>query len=228
MDDERWADGAGSHDRSSTRAEVRGPGIRVDRTRRDVGVAEARRQFGGLDVLATIGGLLAALGTLALLGGLAGAIGTVGYQLGEAGEDELSLGGLIAGIVVLLVAFFVGGWVAGRIARYDGGRNGLVTALWFVLLAAGLAALGAWLGDRYDVFADLELPQWFSGDRTGVAAVASAVLGAVAALAAGWFGGKVGERYHRRADAMVARTREGGVAVADAAAPRTIVRAPGR
>lgn len=217
----------GPHDLWSRQSDVRGDDVRVRRGRTDVGVAEARAHFGGLDLPATLAGLLAALGTMVLAGGLAGAIGTVGYQLGDAGEGELSVGGLVAGIVVLLVSFLVGGWVAGRVARYDGGRNGLVTALWFVLLAAGLAALGAWLGDRYDVFADVDLPQWFSGDRTGVAAVVSAVLGAVAALAAGWFGGRLGERYHRRADALVARTRDGGLARPGLAPPGgPVVRRP--
>ncbi|HEX9991979.1 MAG TPA: hypothetical protein VGB14_03540 [Acidimicrobiales bacterium] len=209
--DERSVGDDRAHDLPSAAADVRSGGIRVRRAGDDVGIEEARRHFGGLDPLATVAGLLAALGTMVLLGGLAGAAGTVGYQLGEADEGDLSLGGLVAGIVVLLVAFFVGGWVAGRVARYDGGRNGLVTALLFVLLAAGLAALGAWLGEKYDVLANVDLPQWFSGDRTGIAAIVSAVAGAVAALAAGWFGGKLGERYHRHADALVARTREGGV-----------------
>lgn len=219
--------GDSAHDLSSAAADVRGSGIRVRRSGGDVGVAEARAHFGGIDLPATFAGVLAALGTMVLLGGIAGAVGTVGYQLGDAGEGELSVGGLVAGIVVLLVSFFVGGWVAGRVARYDGARNGLVTALWFVVLAAALAALGAWLGDRYDVFSDVDLPQWFSGDRTGLAAIASAVLGAVAALAAGWFGGRIGERYHREADALVARTREGGLAAPGVArGPQTIVRGP--
>ena len=191
-------------------AEVRSSGVRVDRADGDVGVAEARRHFGGVDWLATLAGLLAAIGTLVLLGGLAGAAGSIGYQLTDSGDDP-SIGALVAGIVVLLVSFFVGGWVAGRVARYDGGRNGFLTALWFLALAAALAGLGAWLGDRYDVFREIRLPQWFSGDDLGAAAIASGVVGAVLALAAGWLGGTVGARYHRRADQLVAHTRDGGV-----------------
>lgn len=193
-------------------------GIDIRRARRDVGVVEARRRFGGLDGPATLAGLLAAVGALVLLSGLVGAAGSIGYRYGADGGD-LSIGGFVAGIVVLLLAFFTGGWVAGRVARYDGGRNGVVTVLWFLLLGAGLAALGAWAGDEYNLFDRPDLPNWFSGDDLGTAAMVSAVVGAVLALLAGWLGGIVGARYHRRADAVVSATRDGGLAHPRTAAP---------
>lgn len=203
-----------------TAADIGGEGIRVRPVRGDAGVAEAHRRFGGVDGPATLAGVLAAVGALVLLSGLMGAAGSIGYQLG-ADDDDLSIGGIVAGIAVLLLSFFIGGWVAGRVARYDGGRNGIVTVLWFLLLAAGLAALGAWAGDEYNLFdrPDLDLPNWFSSDDLGVAAVVSAVGGALLALLAGWLGGIVGARYHRRADAVVSATRDGGVAYPETAAP---------
>ncbi len=201
------------HPDSSRAAEVRDERIRVGRAKNDPGIAEARRRFGGLDWLATLAGLLAAIGALVLLGGLVGAAGTVGYQLNQvdATGEELSAGGLVAGLVVLLLAFFIGGWVAGRVARYDGGRNGVMAVIWFLLLGGLLSALGAFYGDRYDVFTRFELPQWFSTDDAGTAAIISAVVGALVALTAGWLGGVVGARYHRRADALVTHTRDGGI-----------------
>ena len=201
-------------ERGSYRAtEVRDEGVRVGRVKDDPGIVEARRRFGGLDWLATLAGLLAAIGALVLLGGLVGAAGTVGYQLNQvnATGEELSVGGLVAGLVVLLLAFFTGGWVAGRVARYDGGRNGVMAVIWFLLLAGLLSALGAFYGDQYDVFTRFELPQWFSPDDATTAAIISAVVGALVALGAGWLGGAVGSRYHRRADALVTHTRDGGI-----------------
>jgi hypothetical protein len=200
-----------AHRTGADAPDVRSKGIRASRVKNDVGVAEARRQFGGFDLMASIAGLLAALGTLVLLSGLVGAAGSVGYRYGASDED-LSIGGFVAGLVVLLLAFFTGGWVAGRVARYDGGRNGIMAVAWFLLLAAGLAALGAWLGDKYNLFSTMpDLPNWFSGDDLGTAAVASAAIGALVALVAGWLGGIVGARYHKRADALVTHTRDGGV-----------------
>lgn len=191
--------------------DVRDRGIRVGRVKGDVGVAEARRRFGGLDWPAAIAGMLAAVGTLVILSGLVGAAGSVGYRYGASDED-LSIGGFVAGLVVLLLAFFVGGWVAGRVARYDGGRNGIMAAVLFLVLAAGLAALGAWLGDNYNLFSSRpDLPNWFSGQDLGLAAIATAAIAALVALVAGWLGGIVGAGYHKRADAVVTHTRDGGV-----------------
>ena len=100
--------------------------------RRDVAVEEAHRRFGGLDVPATLVGMLAALALLTLLAGLvSAAVGAIGYQTGlDGNETKLSIGGLVGGVVALFVAYFVGGWAAGRIARYDGVKNGLMTGIW--------------------------------------------------------------------------------------------------
>ena len=196
-------------------------GVHVTDARDDIGLREARSRFGGIDIPATLAGMLAALGTTVLLGGLLAGAGSYGYQLGRDNvTDELSIGGLIGGLVTLLLAFPIGGWVAGRVARYDGGRNGLVTALWFVLLAAATAALGAWAGDKYDVFRNVNLPQWFDSDAYTGAAIATGLRALAVMLGAGWLGGRWGERYHRRADSVVARTRPGAVGT-----PRRVVRA---
>jgi hypothetical protein len=58
----------------------------------------------------------------------------------------VSAGGLAGGLVTLFLAFLVG-MVAGRVARYNGGFIGLPTALWFLLPAAAIAGIGAWLGN---------------------------------------------------------------------------------
>ena len=174
-----------------------------------------RSRFGGVDWPATIAGCLSAIGVLVLLGGLLAAAGSFGYQTTEgtsSGTEEITdgvaIGGVAAGMFTLLVAFLVGGWVAGRVARYDGGRNGLLSALWFVLVAAGLAALGTWAGDRYNVFEDIDLPNWFSNEDATTTAIVSAAVGILVCLVAGWLGGKLGERYHRRADAAVVDATE--------------------
>ena len=150
------------------RLDRHGDSVRVTPVRGDVGLTEAHRRFGGLDVPASLAGMLCALGTAVLLAGLATGAGTIGYQRGVGGnESSLSLAGLIGGLVVLVVAFLAGGWVAGRMARYDGARNGLMTAGAFIVLAAVVTGLGAWLGDRYDFFSRVNLRQWFSGDNRG-------------------------------------------------------------
>lgn len=178
-------------------------------------VQRARERFGGLDIPATLAGALVAIATTVLLGGILGAaIGGFGYQWGlevDGIEQELSVGGIGAGIIVLFVAFLVGGWSAARMARFDGGKNGLTTAIWVLLLAAILGGLGAWLGSEYDVFAEVDLPQWFSDDALTGAAIGSGIASAVAMLLGGFLGGRLGERYNRRADAAMLSVRRGGL-----------------
>ena len=177
------------------------------------GIHAARERFGGIDVPATLVGMLTALSTVLILAGLVGAaIGVVGYQTGlEENAQDLSIGSLIGGVAILFVAYVVGGWAAGRIARYDGARNGFATGVWTLIFAAILAALGAWAGSEYDVFQNVQLPQWFDADALTTEAIISGVAAVAAMFIGGMLGGLWGERYHRRADATIADTRTGAV-----------------
>jgi hypothetical protein len=179
-------------------------------TRRDVAVAERphpiaanRADFGGVDVPASLVGMLTALAMLVLLGGIVGAaIGAIGYQTGLSGDDveDIGLASLIGGVAVLFVAYLVGGWTAGRIARYDGARNGLMTGVWTIILAAILSALAYFFGNEYDVLRNVDLPQWFDRDALTTAAIISGVVTVATMLIAGLLGGLWGSRYHRVAD----------------------------
>ena len=174
-------------------------------------IAEARDRFGGIDVPASLVGMLTALAMLVLLGGLVGAaIGAVGYQTGVTSEtvEDISIASLVGGLVVLFVSYLVGGWAAGRIARYDGSRNGLMTGIWTLILAAALAALGAWVGDEYDVLANVELPQWFNEDTLTTGAIVSGIVAIATMLVAGALGGLWGTRYHRLADETLLDARD--------------------
>ena len=174
----------------------------VVETRSEAALAEARRRFGGIDLPAALAGMLAALGTTVLLAGLAGAAGSVGYERG-ADDSTLTSAGLVTGMVVLFLSFMLGGWVAGRMARYDRILNGTLSAVLFLVLAGGLAALGQWLDTQYDFFGQVNLPQWFS-DTSTETAIGSALIGIVVVLLAAGIGGALGAGYHRRADRVIA------------------------
>jgi MFS family permease len=169
------------------------------------GIAAARERFGGIDIPATLVGMLTALSTTLILAGLVGAaVGAVGYQTGlESNAKDLSTAGLIGGVAVLFVAYLIGGWAAGRIARYDGARNGFATGIWTLVLAAILSGLAAWLGSQYDVFRNVDLPQWFSTDALTTTAIISGIAAVIAMFLGGTIGGYMGERYHRRADRTI-------------------------
>lgn len=176
---------------------------RVDE--RDPGVAlHHEKKF---DLPATLGGALAILGALLLLSALVSAVvGTIGYQ-SDVGDQDLSVGGLVAGLVVLFLACLAGGWVAGRIARRRGGLHGLVAVLWIVLLAGILAALAAIFGGDLDVTDEVGLPSWFSDDAWTVAAIVTGVVALLLALAGGYLGGRLGGRHHRDESVSLVETR---------------------
>lgn len=174
-------------------------------------ISSVYERYGKPDFLASVVGMFAGLGTLVFLGALiAAGAGGIDYQLNILNEDgsldEASVVGLIVAAVVVFVSFLVGGFAAGRMARYKGGLNGLGAGLWMILLVAIFAGLGAWVGAEYNAFNRVDLPNWFAqvdvDDLTAMAAVASAVL-VVATLVGGYVGGRLGETYHTRVDAAL-------------------------
>lgn len=185
---------------------VHGEGVRVDRVDTELPRVEARSRFGGVDPMGILAGTMAALGTLALLSSLAGALGRIGYEQG-AGDDQLSTAGIVAGLLVLGLSLLFGGYVAGRVARYEGKRNGLLTGMAFVALCALLAALAS----SIDRLRDLALPRFLDAGDLSVAALASAVTALLVALCAAVLGGRFGAAYHRRVDDALLSTRAGGL-----------------
>jgi hypothetical protein len=168
-------------------------------------------RFGGADFLASLFGMFAALGSLAFLGALFGAgAASIDFQLNmindEGTLDESSILGLIVAALAVLAAFIVGGFVAGRMARYKGGLNGFGAGLWALLLITVFAALGAWVGTEYNAFNRSDLPNWVAqidvDDLTTEAVIGSVVLVA-SMLLGGYIGGRFGELYHQRVDAAI-------------------------
>lgn len=180
---------------------IHGSDVRVERANYDLPVAEAKHRYGGVDVLAVIGGALAGLGAAAVLGGLATAFG---LEVGQGDGDALAVAALVTALVVVALSALVAGWVAGRAARFDGARNGLLAGLLMALLLALLGAAGAYSA------ADGGLPVSFDGDLTTPAIIA-AVAALVVSLLAGMLGGRIGAKWHRSVDDVVVGTRLGAV-----------------
>ncbi|SFT94913.1 hypothetical protein SAMN05660657_04131 [Geodermatophilus amargosae] len=180
---------------------TRGPG-------RDA-IAAQRDRFGGTKWGAAFFGWLSANGLAVVLVALVSAAG-VGLGLargvdtvGEATDQAagIGLGGAIAVLVVLFLAYLAGGYVAGRMARFDGIRQGLAVWLVGLLVVVLLAVAGAVLGSQYNVLRQLDLPRIPIDEGTATTA-GIITLGAilVATLAGALLGGKLGTRYHRRVD----------------------------
>ena len=184
---------------------------RGDPVRAESELSPFRRRFGGGDIVASLLGMLTALGAIVLLGALfAAGAANVDLQMNllnqEGALDEVEVVGAIAAAAVIFVSFLLGGIAAGRISRYDGGVNGVGAALWFLLLLAVFAALGAWVGEEYNAFAAADLPNWIAQidvDEVTTAAIVISIVSILLMLAGGYLGGRIGESYHRRVDAAI-------------------------
>lgn len=173
-------------------------------------------EFGGTNWGAAFFGWLVAIGIGVILTALVSAAGAAvalseldGVAQARDGAETISLAGGIALLVIALIAYFAGGYVAGRMSRFDGGRQGLAVWIWSIVAAIVLAVLGAVAGEEYNVFAALDLPRIpiDEGDLTtgAIVALLAIVIGTALAAVAG---GKAGERYHRRVDSVGYRALE--------------------
>ena len=171
-------------------------------------IPAVRERLGRGDLSASILGMLSAIGVLTLIGAAAAAAGnTIDYQLnlidGQGALDELSSVGVLVALGAVFVSFLIGGLASGRMARYDGGLNGMGTALWMLLLITVFAALGSFVATEFNILTDAGLPNWIAQIDSEDATLAAVVVG-IASIAlmfvAGYIGGRLGEMYHRRLD----------------------------
>ncbi|MFC7529158.1 hypothetical protein [Actinoplanes sp. GCM10030250] len=172
-------------------------------------MARQKDRYGGIKWGSAFFGWLTATGTAVLLTALLLAAGaTVGIATGtDAGEarDSAATIGLVGGLTllaVILVAYFCGGYVAGRMARFNGVKQGIAVWIWAVVIAAAVAIAGAALGNEYDLLDRIggfpRLP--IGGDDVTTGSIVAVAIALVAALLGAVAGGLAGMRFHRRVD----------------------------
>lgn len=182
-------------------------------------VARQRRRYGGVKVGSTLFGLLTAVSMALLLVALAAAA-VAGFTGGASAESftgmvdanltGMSIGAAVALLLIVIIAFFSGGYVAARMARFSGAAHGV--AVW--VGAVGVTTLSTWVAagqvGRYSLASLVEalnagsvqaLPKVsISQDFLARVCLVAAAILALTALAAAVLGGAVGDRYHRRID----------------------------
>ena len=168
--------------------------------------------YGGVDWLASFLGFL-----LALMGGafLATISGLVIVPLGFAVDFSAATLGpaaitaLVLVGVLLFLTYFFGGYVSGRLARFDGGLNGVMLVLWTALLAVLLVLAGGVFSgflptpvvERLQGLFQNNLSPGFdnlvSQGTVGIGILIALVL---AILLGSFLGGRLGARYHADID----------------------------
>lgn len=167
-----------------------------------------REEYGGFNIGAAFFGWLVAVALTTLIAALLGAIAAAIGSASNLGGAQLTSGAGIAGIVgaallavVLFLAYLGGGYVAGRMSRFDGALQGAGVWLFGLAVTLLLTVLGLVFGSQFNLLQQISVPTVPipAGSLTvgGVIAVVAIV---VASIAGAVVGGKLGERYHGKVD----------------------------
>jgi hypothetical protein len=183
---------------------------------RDSTEAAQRQRFGGFNFGAAFFGWLVANSVSVLLIGLLSAVGsavalnkinTAGQAAANAGTVGIT--GAIGLLIAMAIAYYAGGYVAGRMSRFDGARQGLGAWLIDIIAIVLLGIAGAVLGSQYNLLQKVNLPSLpvdGSSFTTGglITMLALLIVTALAAIV----GGKAGVRYHHKVDAVAHEQEE--------------------
>jgi hypothetical protein len=169
-----------------------------------------RDMYGGVDWLASFLGFVFALVAGAIFSAVAGVVlAPLGFSPNLTGSlGAAVITGLVLLGVLIFLTYFFGGYVAGRLARFDGGRNGAMLLVWTLLtvlllvLAAGVfsgflpdgatAAIGSTMNGVLSTLDSLS--------QAGVVGIVVVVAALLLALIGGFLGGRLGSRYHAEID----------------------------
>jgi len=161
-----------------------------------------REEFGGFSWGADFFGWLSAVGVATLLTAIVAATGAaIGLTKSSDATSTVGIVGGILLLVVLMIAYYCGGYVAGRMARFNGPRQGIAVWLIGLLVTIVLAVAGVIFGAKYNVLSGLNLPRIPVGEGSlttgGLIALAAVLVGTLLAAIAG---GKAGTHFHRKVD----------------------------
>jgi hypothetical protein len=170
-----------------------------------------RDMYGGVDWLASFLGFVFVLVAGAIFSLIAGLVlAPLGFSLNLGGQIGAAIitGLVLVGILVFLTYFF-GGYVAGRLARFDGGRNGAMLLLWSGVTVLFLALINAVLSSFLPSAISEDINNFIQNDllstigslsQLGVVGIVVFVGALLLALLGGFLGGRLGSRYHAEID----------------------------
>jgi len=180
------------------------------RRRRD-SLAGRPRPHVGINWGSAFFGWVAATGLAVILTALAAAIGTaIGVTRSSNASqaaDQLSQNAKSVGIgsgivlaVIIFLAYYCGGYIAARMSRFEGVRQGFAVWIWAIIIAIIVAIIAAVAGSKFDVLSSLNsfprLPVK-QGDLTTGGIIALAAFLVISLLGA-LVGGRAGMHYHRK------------------------------
>ncbi len=178
-------------------------------TRGDV-VDREREEHGGVKIGSAFFGWLTATGLAVLLSAIVAVSGLLASdatgtdtatEVSDALDiqvDDLGVLGVIVALAIMFVSYYSGGYVAGRMARFDGIKQGLAVWVWAIVVAVVVGGLGAVADNEYE--GSLGMPQVSMDETTTTTAIVAGVLVLLVSLVGALLGGLAGMRFHRRVD----------------------------
>jgi hypothetical protein len=185
---------------------------------RDEMAFRQRQEFAGINFGSAFFGWLAATGLASILyliaGGIAVASGLATKSVLTGGSDKVtSLGSvfttqslqitaLVVFLVVLFLSYFVGGFVASRMARFSGLKQGLAVWLWGLVMSIIAAVVIVVIVSQTSSLSSVQSTTsgLSTSDYTSVPALISFALIAVLSIGGALLGGLAGQGFHRRVD----------------------------
>ncbi|MBA2713631.1 MAG: hypothetical protein H0U55_08790 [Rubrobacteraceae bacterium] len=167
--------------------------------------------YGGVDWLASFLGFVFTLVLGALFSSVTGLLlvpfgFSPNFSDGQLGASVIT--GLAVLAVLIFLTYFFGGYVAGRLARFDGGRNGAMVLAWTFIVVliltlvtvvfSGFLPSGIATGVLNLAQATARAVSNLAG--AGVAGIVAAAVAVLVALLGGFLGGRMGSRYHTEID----------------------------
>lgn len=175
----------------------------------DSNLAREKEAYGGMKFGSAFFGWLAATGMTVLLAALAAVIaGAIGLATNTGAsqvvQDPQAAGiwGIVILLLILFIAYYCGGYVAGRMARFSGAKQGLGVWLWAIIVAVILTVIGAIAGTQFGALSNFNGVPQVPMDQgimttTGILTLVGLVL---VTLGGAILGGLAGMRYHRKVD----------------------------
>lgn len=167
-----------------------------------------RQRYGGTNTGAAFFGWLVSNSVMVLILALLSALGASIALWSNTNPADLTktagalgLFGSLTLLATLFVAYYAGGYVAGRMSRFNGTRQGFGVWVVGIFMTVALAVVGAALGANYNLLQQLNLPAIPVADNTLVSGgLATLLAGLIVSLLAAMTGGKVGAHYHHKID----------------------------
>ncbi|MGZ5372326.1 hypothetical protein, partial [Aeromicrobium sp.] len=116
-------------------------------------------------------------------------------------KGTIGISAAIAILAILAIGYFAGGYVAGRLSRFNGARQGVGVWVLGLIITAVVGGIGSIFGDQYNVFDRVNLtslPVQADDLTPRVILTVAAVLAGTLVTAV--LGGITGQRFHSKID----------------------------